>query len=69
MLKIAVLESHFEDTKQLCHSHPPDVTQDENSEIEIIVHEIYSLCNFFYFFRDLEEALSMGMDWSLREGW
>lgn len=23
---------------------------------------------FFLLFRDLEEALSMGMDWSLREG-
>lgn len=24
--------------------------------------------HFFLLFRDLEEALSMGMDWSLREG-
>ena len=27
-----------------------------------------SLQVFFFLFRDLEEALSMGMDWSLREG-
>ena len=32
MLKIS--GSHFEDTGQLCHSRPPDVTHDENSEIE-----------------------------------
>ena len=23
-------QSHFEDTEQLCHNHPPDVTHDEN---------------------------------------
>ena len=35
ILKIA--GSHFEDTEQLCHSHPPDVTHDENSEIETVL--------------------------------
>ena len=24
--------THFEDTEQLCHSRPPDVTHNENSE-------------------------------------
>ena len=31
------LQSHFEDTEQLFHSCPPDVTHDENSEIETVL--------------------------------
>ena len=30
-------QSHFEDTEQLFHSCPPDVTHDENSEIETLL--------------------------------
>ena len=30
-------QSHFEDTEQLCHSRPHDVTHDENSEIETLL--------------------------------
>ena len=36
MLKIAG-RVHFEDTEQLCHSRPPDVTHNENSEIETVL--------------------------------
>ena len=36
-LLILTLKSHFEDTEQLCHSRSPDVTHDENSEIEIVL--------------------------------
>ena len=46
-----------------------------NSRTDSQRYDAYSLYHFnvnsfylFIFFRDLDEALEMGMDWSLREG-
>ena len=33
-----------------------------------IIYFFLSKVDYFVYFRDLEEALEMGMDWSLREG-
>ena len=41
--------------------------QHENKK-GIKAHFSYLCIVIIFFFRDLEEALSMGMDWSLREG-